>query len=84
MGDDEQAWSYLLVMWSSLVLPSCLLTRYPCTNNYYLIFLSLGGTRYDARASQPLWAGLFDFEHKPQQTMNESAFQCFFFFFSQN
>ena len=47
-------------------------------------FLSLGGTRYDARASQPLWAGLFDFEHKPQQTMNESAFQCFFFFFSQN
>jgi hypothetical protein len=38
MGDDEQAWSYLLVMWSSLVLPSCLLTQYPCTNNYDLIF----------------------------------------------
>lgn len=38
MGDDEQAWSYLLVMWSSLVFPSCLLTQYPCTNNYDLIF----------------------------------------------
>ena len=49
MGDDEKAWSYLLVTWSSLVLPSCLLTRYPCTNNYDLIFLSLGGTRYDAQ-----------------------------------